>query len=187
MRELSLNLLDIAENSVKAGATLVEMDVTVQGNVLTMSVKDNGSGMDKEFLATVRDPYTTTRKTRKVGMGIPLFSMVAEMSGGTFDIQSELGVGTCVTATFAVDHIDRPPLGDLAATVVTLLSDSVINNHTTVDFVLRYSRDGAQFLFDTRELRAELGDIPLDEPEIICFIKSLITDNMEEINGGMSI
>ena len=187
MRELSLNLLDIAENSVKAGATLVILDLFVQGNVLTMRVTDDGCGMTDEFVARVRDPYTTTRKTRKVGMGIPLLAMTAEMSGGTFAIDSEVGRGTVVTATFAVDHIDRPPLGDVASTFVTLMTDSVINGTKPVDFVLNYGVGGTQFSVDTRDLRAELEGIGLDNPEVMRFVKDLITGNMEEINGGMSI
>ena len=109
MRELALNILDIAENSVKAGASLVRVLVEAKDGRLTIEISDNGCGMDAEFVKRVTDPFTTTRTTRKVGMGIPLFKMAAEMADGTFSITSEKGVGTTVTATFVLDHIDRAP------------------------------------------------------------------------------
>ena len=109
MKELSLNILDIAKNSVKADSTLIEItiDENIDKNLLTIIIKDNGCGMSSEFLNRVKDPFTTTRTTRKVGMGIPLFELAANQAGGTLDIESELGKGTCVTATFVYDSIDR--------------------------------------------------------------------------------
>lgn len=180
MRELSLNILDIAENSLKAKATLVEIDIIVENNTLTIVIKDNGCGMTEEFLAKVTDPYTTTRTTRKVGLGIPLIKMEAEMAGGSFDIQSQLGVGTTVTTTFAVDHIDRPPLGDVGETIMTLLTEL---GNTRI--VYRYNANGQGFDFDTLELQQQLEGIPLDTPEILQFVKQLINENMNTINGGM--
>ena len=180
MRELSLNILDIAENSLKAKATLVEIDVSVENNTLTIAIKDNGCGMTEEFLAKVTDPYTTTRTTRKVGLGIPLIKMEAEMAGGSFDIQSQLGVGTTVTTTFAVDHIDRSPLGDVGETIMTLLTEL---GDTRI--VYRYNANGQSFDFDTLELKQQLEGIPLDTPEILQFVKQLINENMNTINGGM--
>lgn len=180
MRELSLNILDIAENSLKAQATLVEIDLCVVENTLTIQIKDNGCGMSPEFLAKVTDPYTTTRTTRKVGLGIPLIKMEAELAGGSFDIQSQLGVGTIVTTTFAVDHIDRPPLGDVGETIMTLLTEL---GNTRI--VYRYNANGQSFEFDTLELQQQLEGIPLDTPEILQFVKQLINENMNTINGGM--
>jgi anti-sigma regulatory factor (Ser/Thr protein kinase) len=180
VRELSLNILDIAENSLKAKATLVEIDVTVAGNLLTIVIKDNGCGMSKEFLAKVTDPYTTTRTTRSVGLGIPLIKMEAEMSGGSFEIQSTVDVGTTVTTTFAVDHIDRPPLGDVGETIMTLLTEL---NDTRIVFT--YYANGQSFCFDTLELQQQLEGIPLDTPEILQFVKQLINENMNTINGGL--
>ena len=106
MREISLNILDIAQNSVKAEASKVEIGILAENNLLTIYVSDNGKGMSKEFLASVTDPFTTTRTTRKVGMGIPLFKMAAESTGGSFSIESELGKGTTTTATFVIDRND---------------------------------------------------------------------------------
>lgn len=180
MRELALNILDIVENSVKANATLVEIDVIAKDNLLTIAIKDDGKGMSKEFLAKVTDPYTTTRTTRKVGMGLPLLKMEAEMSGGSFKIESELGVGTTVTTCFEINHIDRPPLGDLGETMSTLLC-----NGDLVDYVLNYSVDDVGFSLDTRELKNELDGIPLDEPEVLLFVKNYIRENISQIGGAL--
>ncbi len=180
MRELALNILDIVENSVKANATLVEIDVIAKDNLLTIAIKDDGKGMSKEFLAKVTDPYTTTRTTRKVGMGLPLLKMEAEMSGGSFKIESELGVGTTVTTCFEINHIDRPPLGDLGETMSTLLC-----NGDLVDYVLNYSVDDVGFSLDTRELKNELDGISLDEPEVLLFVKNYIRENISQIGGAL--
>lgn len=178
MRELSLNILDIVENSVKAEAKIVYIDVIAKDNVLTISIKDDGKGMSEEFLSRVTDPYTTTRTTRKVGMGLPFLKMEAEMAGGTFDIRSKLGEGTVVTTTFAIDHIDRPPLGDLGETMSTLIS-----NGDEVDYVLHFVFKDTDFVFDTRELKAQLGGVPMDEPEVLLFIKNYIRENTP--HGGL--
>ncbi len=180
MRELALNILDIVENSVKANATLIEIDVSAKDNLLTVSVKDNGKGMSEEFLSKVTDPYTTTRTTRKVGLGLPLLKMEAEMSGGRFSISSKLGVGTVVTTDFQIDHIDRPPLGDLGETMSTLLS-----GEDSVDYVLTYSVNDVGFTLDTRELKAELDGVPISEPEVLLFVKNYIRENISQIGGSL--
>ncbi len=179
MREIALNILDIAENSVKANAKLVEIDVVAADDLLTVSIVDDGTGMDKKFLARVTDPFTTTRTTRKVGMGIPLFKMASEMAGGQFEISSEKGVGTSVKATFQISHIDRAPLGDVADTMVTLLS-----SEKDTDFRLHIAVDNNTFDFDTRELKAELGGIPVDTPEILVFVRDMIKDNIINVGGA---
>ncbi len=178
MRELSLNILDIVENSVKAEAKIVYIDVIAKDNVLTISIKDDGKGMSEEFLSRVTDPYTTTRTTRKVGMGLPFLKMEAEMAGGTFDIRSKLGEGTTVTTTFAIDHIDRPPLGDLGETMSILIS-----NGDEVDYVLHFVFNETDFVFDTRELKEQLDGVPMDEPEVLLFIKNYIRENTS--HGGL--
>lgn len=178
MRELSLNILDIVENSVKAEAKIVYIDVIAKDNVLTISIKDDGKGMSEEFLSRVTDPYTTTRTTRKVGMGLPFLKMEAEMAGGTFDIRSKLGEGTVVTTTFTIDHIDRPPLGDLGETMSTLIS-----NGDEVDYVLHFVFKDTDFVFDTRELKAQLDGVPMDEAEVLLFIKNYIRENTP--HGGL--
>ena len=179
MRELALNVLDIVENSVKAGAKNVLISIVAEDNLLTITIKDDGKGMDEEFLGRVTDPFTTTRTTRKVGMGIPLFKMAAEMAGGQFDITSKKREGTTVTATFVLDHIDRMPLGNMAETIVTLLNDDF-----PTDYVLYVSIDGNEFEFDTKELREQLDGVPVNEPEILLFVKDMINENITHIGGA---
>lgn len=178
MRELALNILDIAENSVKAKAKLVIIDIRAKENLLSVTITDDGCGMDREFLKKVTDPFTTTRTTRNVGMGIPLFKMAAEMAGGSFEIHSEPMVGTVVKATFEIDHIDRAPLGDIAETMVTLLSDEI-----PTEFLLKADVDGNKFEFDTRELKSELDGVSVCEPNVLLFVKDMIKENITEIGG----
>ena len=136
MKEISLNILDIAENSVKAGATLTEISVLEKGETLTLVIKDNGSGMTDEVLKTVSNPFYTTRTTRKVGMGIPLLKLAAEMTGGSVTIESKhysdypTDHGTVVTAIFYKNHIDCTPLGDVVSSITTL-----IQGHPDIDFL----------------------------------------------------
>lgn len=179
MRELSLNILDIVENSVKAEATLIKIDVIARGNILTIRISDNGKGMDKEFLKNVTDPFTTTRTTRKVGMGIPLFKMAAEMTGGTFNITSEKGKGTTTAATFVINSIDRVPLGDLGETVTALLMD---NNK--IDYLFTFQIEEEKYVFDTVELKKELDGVSLDETEVLRFVKDMINQNVFELENG---
>ena len=180
MRELSLNVLDIAQNSLSAGASLVEIAVSedTEKDELVISVRDNGRGMTPEQAARVRDPFYTTRTTRKVGMGIPLFRMAAEMTGGSLDIVSEPGKGTAVTASFSLSHIDRMPLGDMAGTVTAL-----IRLNPGVDFVYRHTVDGRSFEMDTRELRAQLGDVPLSEPDVMEWIDGYLREQEDSLGG----
>ena len=179
MRELALNVLDIVENSVKAGASNVHISIVAKSNLLTITIKDDGKGMDEEFLERVTDPFTTTRTTRKVGMGIPLFKMAAEMAGGQFSVTSKKGVGTTVTATFELDHIDRMPLGNMGETMSTLLNDD-----SPTDYVLYVSVDDNQYEFDTKELREQLDGVPVNEPEILLFVKDMINENITHIGGA---
>ena len=180
MRELSLNILDIAQNSIVAAASVVTLTVTESraDNRLTIGIEDNGKGMSAETLARVRDPFYTTRTTRKVGMGIPLFRMAAEMAGGSLSIESELNVGTKVTAVFELNNIDRMPLGDMVGTVVTLIR---LNPH--IDFVYRHTVDETTFEADTRNFREILGDVPLNEPDIINWISEYLTENLQSLNS----
>ena len=180
MRELSLNILDIAQNSLSAGAGLVTLTVDEDSGAdsLTLRVEDDGRGMDADTLQRVRDPFYTTRTTRKVGMGIPLFRMAAEMTGGSLDIVSEPGKGTAVTASFSLSHIDRMPLGDMAGTVTAL-----IRLNPGVDFVYRHTVDGRSFEMDTRGLRAQLGDVPLSEPDVMEWIDGYLREQEDSLGG----
>ena len=183
MTEISLNILDIAENSTRAEATLVEITVetsTVK-DTLAITIKDNGKGMSKEQIAAVEDPFFTTRTTRKVGLGVPFFKQAALMTGGSFSIDSTLGKGTTVKAIFTLSHIDRMPLGDITSTIHTL-----ITFHTQTDFIYTYSYDNKGFTLDTREMKEILGDIPFDVPEISNYIKEYLIENKAEADGGIS-
>lgn len=178
MRELSLNVLDIAQNSVSANASLIEIELieSTEKNELLIGIYDNGKGMTKEQLESVRDPFFTTRTTRKVGMGIPLFKMAAEMTGGHLEIESEVGVGTRVKAFFRTDHLDFVPIGDMASTMVMLIT---MNEH--IDFLYTRSLDSRSFTLDTRSLKEILGGVPFSEPSISAWLKDYITENTKQI------
>lgn len=178
MPEISLNVLDVAQNSVTAGAQLTEIGVTAdrEADTLVFTIRDNGRGMTPEQVAKVTDPFFTTRTTRKVGLGIPFFKMAAEITGGRFHIESTLGVGTKTTAVFGLSHIDRMPVGDIAGTMTAL-----IGANPDIDFVLRYSVEGNGFISDTREMRQALEGIPLSEPEVLSYITKFINENIEAL------
>ena len=178
MVELSLHILDIVKNSTKAGATLVTVDIdeSIKRNEIKITISDNGCGMDEEFLKNVTDPFRTTRTTRKVGMGLSLFESAAVLTGGSFDIASQKGVGTVVTATFVHDSINRQPLGDMASTMVTLVS-----GNEDIDFVYRHDFDGKVFEFSTVEIKNVLDGISISSPEIVSWMTGYITDGLDEI------
>ena len=179
--EISLNVLDVSENSTRAGATLVEIRVAASqaDDTLTIVIADNGCGMTPEQVSRVTDPFFTTRTTRKVGLGIPFFKYAAESTGGSFRIESEPGKGTTVTAVFGLSHIDRMPLGDMNATIHNL-----IVYHPDTDFCYTYTFNGASFTLDTREMREILDGIPLDSPEVSQYIMEYLKENQQEIDKG---
>ena len=173
MKELSLNILDITENSVKAGATLTEISITESGNKLIISIKDDGCGMSEDIVRSVVDPFYTTRTTRKVGMGVPLFKMAAEQTGGKLEIVSNTGEdhGTTVTAYFYKDHLVFTPLGDLISTVTTL-----IQGHPDTDFLFTHLIDDKEIRLDTRELRAVLEGVPLNTYDVLEWIRGYLEE-----------
>lgn len=177
MTELSLNVLDIAQNSIKAKASLVE--ITVQKDLpaarMRICIRDNGCGMTGEQVARVIDPFYTTRTTRKVGLGVPFFKMSAEMTGGSFSIHSEPGVGTVIEAEYCTDSIDMLPLGDMAATMT-----SMISVNPEIDFTYTYGVNGAGFTMDTREIRTVLEGLPVNSGEVLAFIGDFIRENQAE-------
>ena len=182
MKELSLNILDIAENSLKAGATLLEILLNENNNILTILINDNGCGMSQETLQNVTNPFYTTRTTRKVGLGIPFFKEAAEQTGGRFEIASveravdPLNCGTRVTAVFKTDSIDFTPIGDIVSTLTTLVHGS-----PDVDLVFLHHPTQGEVSLDTREMREVLGDIPLNSPEILEFIRTNLEAEYELI------
>ncbi len=172
MKELSLNVLDITMNSVKAGATLINIHITEDDELLKLEIIDNGCGMTAEFLRGVIDPFCTTRTTRKVGLGIPLLKLAAEQTGGEVSITSRhesehpQDHGTQVCATFYKQHIDFTPMGDIISTVTTLIQGS-----PDIDFEFLHRTNTFEVSLDTREVREVLGpEIPLNNPEILVWI-----------------
>ena len=185
MPEIALNILDVAENSVRAKASLVEITVSVQPkeDTLTVVIKDDGCGMTPEQAEKVQDPFFTTRTTRKVGLGVPFFKQAAESTGGRFQIDSEKDKGTVVTAVFTLSHIDRMPLGDISSVIHTLI---VFNEQ--IDFRYTYGYGEKKFVLDTREMREILGtEISFREPEVSAFIREYLETNKEETDGGADI
>ncbi len=177
MKEISLNILDIAENSVKAGATLTEISVLEDNDTITLVIKDNGSGMTDEVLKTVTNPFYTTRTTRKVGMGLPLLKLEAEMTGGSLTVESKHiseypdNHGTVVTAVFYKNHIDCTPLGDVVSSMTTL-----IQGHPDIDFLFKHKREANEVILDTRELRSVLEGVPLNTYEVIKWIEEFLNE-----------
>ena len=182
MRELSLNVLDIAQNSISADASLIEIEVLedTRKKELLIGIYDNGRGMTPEQVRNVQDPFFTTRTTRKVGMGIPLFKLAAEQTGGGLEITSEVGVGTRVRTVFKTDSIDFTPLGDIDSTIVML-----ITMNTDRDFIYRFGIDENEFTLSTSELKAILGDVPLSEPSVTQWIKEFLSEQTQNIRGGV--
>ena len=181
MKELSLNILDITENSVKAGATLTEITIDESDNAMTISVKDDGCGMTEDVVKSVVDPFYTTRTTRRVGLGIPLLKLAAEQTGGGIEISSTPDDksggyhGTEIKAHFFKDHIDFTPLGDVIATVTTL-----IQGHPDTDFLFLHRKDGKEVRLYTPELKEALDGVSLAEYEVIQWIKEYLEEQYTE-------
>ncbi len=177
MKELSLNILDITENSVKAGAKLTVIDITETDESLILTITDNGCGMTAEILDTVTNPFTTTRTTRKVGMGIPLLKLAAEQTGGEVVITSKHKNefpnehGTVVKANFYKNHIDFTPLGDVISTITTL-----IQGHPDTDFLYIHKVEGKEILLDTREIKETLEGLPINTYEVIKWIEEYLQE-----------
>jgi len=176
MKELSLNILDIAQNSIKADATHLTIRLTQRQNWLTIEIADDGKGMSPDFAAEAANPFTTTRTTRKVGMGLPLLKMAAEQTGGTFSIESHQAQhagdahGTTVTATFDTAHVDCEPLGDITETILTLIQG---NPDLSLTYV-RQTEAGEQRL-STEEMREILGeDVPLNSPDVLEWVRAFL-------------
>ncbi len=176
MKDLSMHIMDILQNSTRAGATKIELDIVenIDLDTLTIIFKDNGSGMSEEVLSQVLNPFFTTRTTRKVGLGLSLLKQNAELTGGSLEISSTLGVGTIVTVQFGLSHIDRPPMGDLAGTVVLTASA-----YPKIRFIVHYKNSGIDYTFDTEEINEALDGVSIQEPEIIQYLIEMFRENSE--------
>jgi signal transduction histidine kinase len=178
MRDLSLHILDIAENSIEAQATRVEIRLKESHrlNRLVLEIVDDGKGMDRRMLKQVLDPFVTTKKTRRFGLGLPLLAQAARAANGRVRVKSEPGRGTRVRAVFELGHIDLKPLGDMAQTLTAL-----IMGHPEVDIVYVHETDRSRYELDTRELKRELDSVPVQSPEVISLIRRDIRDGLDEI------
>ena len=183
MRDLSLHLLDLAQNSITARADLVTVRMTLdEKGMLTMELEDDGKGMSPELLARVTSPFATTRTTRKVGLGIPMMKENAENAGGTFTLESEEGKGTKLTASMDTGNIDCLPMGDLSGTLLSLM----LTNPLHPDFLFEGKSPKGEGTFDTREVRAALGsDIPFNEPSVAAWLKEALDEEINSIFGGV--
>ena len=178
MKDLSLHILDIAQNSISAKTSLTQITIDEDkfNNRYVLTIEDNGCGMSPEVLEKVTDPYTTSRKTRKVGLGLPLLKLNAELANGHLDISSELNVGTKVTAAFEFDHIDRVPIGDIAGVVVMLAS-----MNPTLEFIYKHITPRGEYIFDTQEIKVVLDDLSIQDLNIQKYLKEMIEENLKDI------
>lgn len=184
MRDLSLHLLDLAQNSIRAEASLVTIRLTLAENGwLTFELKDNGKGMSPELLRRVTSPFATTRTTRKVGLGIPMMMENTQRAGGELTLESTVGQGTTLRATFDTRNIDCLPLGDLTGTLLSLM----LTNPTRPEFLFEGKTPKGECAFDTREVRKVLGDIPLNEPAVAAWLREALEEEINPIFGGVMI
>lgn len=178
MKDLSMHIMDIAQNSISAKATWIKIEIVenMDEDNYAIIIEDNGFGMSPELVASVTDPYVTTRTTRKIGLGIPLLKQNAERTEGNFSISSEEGVGTKVIANFTLNHPDRPPIGDIAGTIVLL---SAANPNVTIQY--HHVTNTGEYTFDTAEITKTLDDVSITEPSVIRFLKEMINENLNEL------
>ncbi|MCK5605831.1 sensor histidine kinase [Candidatus Pacearchaeota archaeon] len=178
MLELSMHILDIVENSTRAGAKLVQIHIVEdkKKDKLFIDVSDDGEGMDKETLKKTLDPFFTSKTVRKIGLGLPMLHQATKSTEGHFSIESKKGKGTRVTADFRFSYVDRQPLGDITSTIISLIAGD-----PEVDFVYSHQNGELTYAFDTREIREELEGIPMNNPEVLRFIRTNIEEGLKEI------
>ncbi|MDI6617604.1 MAG: ATP-binding protein [Clostridiales bacterium] len=182
MKELSLHILDLVQNSISAGADMIEIliDENTSKDILVISVKDNGKGIDKKLIEKVKDPFYTSRTERRVGLGISLLSAASERCGGCLNIESEIGKGTKVTASFIDSHIDRAPIGNMWDTIAEIIA---CNND--IDIVYKQKYNESEFCLDTREIRRILKGVPIDSPEVYKWLVNFLKSGIKNLYGGV--
>lgn len=180
MRELALHILDIARNSIEAGASSVEIDLVEdrQADKLEITIRDDGPGMSSDVAAKAADPFYSTRTTRRVGLGLALFKAACERSDGDFAISSEPGEGATVRGAMRLSHFDRPPLGDMAAVVQALACEA-----DSISLRYRHQSDGRVFEVDTAELQRELGEVRLTDPRVLCWLAEHVKNGIVDIGS----
>jgi len=178
VKELSLHILDIVQNSIKAGASLIELSIIEKSveNVFSIIIKDNGCGMDEDTVKNVVNPFFTTRTTRKVGLGLPLLQEAALRCNGALDIESKKGVGTTVSCSFEKDNIDRAPLGDIGSTIMT-----IVNSLENCEFIFIHKIDEKSYEFSTRKIKEILEENDLKSSEILLWIKEYVEESTKEL------
>jgi len=176
--ELALHILDIAENSIRAGAKRVRILIREDENrdLFLIRITDNGRGMSPEEQQKALDPFYTTKKVRRIGMGLPLLSDAAERTGGRMILKSRPGVGTAVSAEFGHSHIDRQPMGDIVSALI-----AIIVGNPGIDIIYRHEVQGRAYLLDTRNIKEALEDVPLNHPDVIAFLREHITEGLRDI------
>jgi anti-sigma regulatory factor (Ser/Thr protein kinase) len=183
MEDLSLHILDVAENSISAGATLINISLTEDTNadIFSVEITDDGKGIPEDIRAKVLDPFYTTRTTRKVGLGLSLLAQSARETGGDISVEPGMNAGTVVTATFKQSHIDMKPLGDIAETLVVLIA-----GNPQIDFLFSYKKNGRAFDLDTRLIKKELENVPMTSPPVLAFLRNYLSASLRDIDkpGG---
>jgi hypothetical protein len=179
MLELAAHILDIAENSVRAGARLIEIEIfeDTANDFLSIKIIDDGHGIKQENLKKVLDPFYTTKPARRVGLGLSLLADAARRSGGHLNLESQDGKGTIVQATFSLSHVDRQPLGNIISTLIVLIA-----GNSDIDFFYKHRHIGQQFELDTRKLRKEFEGVPINHPEILKYIRGVLEEGLSGIN-----
>ncbi len=178
MRDISLHILDIAENSIDAGAKRIEIEIVedTKSGRFVLRLKDDGKGMDEELMRKIEDPFFTMKTGKRWGLGIPFLAQAARQCGGRFTVRSEKGVGTEIVAEFELGHIDRQPLGNVGSTMSTLIA-----GHPEIDYSLKCERDGETYGFETENLRKVLGDVPISVPEVLRLLKDDINEGIRRV------
>lgn len=178
MKELSMHILDIVQNSIKAGASNIEITIIQNepDDIMSIEIADNGCGMSEEMLGKVRNPFTTSRTTRKVGLGIPMLEQTCLQCGGELALKSAPGEGTTIKAAMSYKHIDRPPMGDLINTIHILLVTNL-----DIDFIFRYFFNELSFEMDTAQIKEILDGVPLNEPSVMLWLKDSLTEGINNM------
>ncbi|MCX7845443.1 MAG: ATP-binding protein [Dictyoglomaceae bacterium] len=173
MKEISLHILDLVENSIEAGAKNILLEIVKNNKILKIRIKDDGKGIPEEILKEVKNPFTTTRKTRKVGLGLALFNEVVNNCGGNLEINSKVGKGTELIAILPASHWDLPPIGNISGTIYALIATC-----PHVDFSFKISFGDKNFEFSTKDLKEELGEIPINHPQALSLLRLYLEKNL---------
>ena len=179
MEDISLHILDIVENSMDAGATEIEIYINedMEGNLLKLEIKDNGRGMNGETARKITDPFYTTKKVRRIGLGIPMLAQSAREANGSIEIDSKPGEGTTIKANFVYDHIDRRPFGNLPETIINLIA----GRGEDIDIIYEHCKNENCFIFNSKEVKEELQDVAINHPEVLRYLRNEIKKGLEKL------